>query len=164
MTISEGGVGDWLGDVECFEKSRCNEGFFSRIAREAIEADRPSAEMEEEKESEGVDFRCVSGLRGILSRGPGNWNRDSGSVCVDRKHGIGREIGSASSKESGESDDSCSTHSSTSVSGLTNWMGDPDDDGTDEESVEHERDGGECGSANLKFKDVGVTGRPPRDK
>ena len=59
----------------------------------------------------------------------------------------------------------CSPHSSTSVSGLTNCIGDPDDnEGTDKESVEHDREGGECGLVNLKFKDVGVTGRPLCDK
>jgi len=58
------------GDGECLENSRCNDGFFSRLAR--MEADRASAEIEEEKETEGVDLRCVSGFRATLSRGPGN--------------------------------------------------------------------------------------------
>jgi len=68
------GVGDETGDGECFEKSRCNEGFFNRFAREAMEADRASAEIEEEKEMDGVDLRCMIGFRTTLSRGPGNWN------------------------------------------------------------------------------------------
>lgn len=59
-------------DGECLENSRCSEGFFSRLARETIEAARASAEIEEEKETEGVDLRCVSGFRATLSRGPGN--------------------------------------------------------------------------------------------
>ena len=67
-------TGDETEDGECLEKSRCNEGFFKRLAREAMEADRASAEIEEEKEIDGVDLRCMSGIRVTLSRGPGNWN------------------------------------------------------------------------------------------
>ena len=66
------GVGP--GDGVCFEKSKCNEGFFNRFAREAMEAARASAEMEDEKEMDGVDLRCGIGFRMTLSRGPGNWN------------------------------------------------------------------------------------------
>lgn len=63
-----------MGDAECLENSRCNDGFFIRLAREAMEADLASADIEEEKEMEGVDLRCASGFRMTLSRGPGNWN------------------------------------------------------------------------------------------
>lgn len=81
------------------------------------------------------------------------------------KLGIGRGIGSAMSGEWGELEDWCSLHSSTSVRGLTSCIGDPDgNEGTDKESVEHDREGGEYGLVNLKFKDVGVTGRPLCDK
>ena len=43
-------------------------------------------------------------------------------------------------------------------------MGDPDNDGMDKESVEHDREGGERALVNLKFKEVGVTGRPLCDR
>ena len=39
-----------------------------------MEAGRASAEMEEEKDMDGVDLRCIIGCRATLSRGPGNWN------------------------------------------------------------------------------------------
>lgn len=68
------GVGAGDGECECLVKSRCNEGFFSRFVREAMEADRASVEIEEEKERDGVDLRCMIGFRMTLSRGPGNWN------------------------------------------------------------------------------------------
>jgi len=74
VTTGVCGVGDETEDGEYFEKSRCNEGFFNRFAREATEADWASAEIEEEKEMDGVDLRCMIGCRMTLSRGPGNWN------------------------------------------------------------------------------------------
>ena len=74
-------------------------------------------------------------------------------------------MGSAMSGEWGEFEDCSSLHSSTSASGLTNRIGEPDDnEGTDKESVEHDREGGEYGLVNLKFRDVGVTGRPLCDR
>jgi len=74
-------------------------------------------------------------------------------------------MGSAISIEWGELEDCCSLHSSISARGLTNCIGDPEDnEGTDKESVEHDREGGEHGLVSLKFKDVGVTGRPLCDK
>jgi len=47
---------------------------------------------------------------------------------------------------------------------LTNCIGESDEEVADKESVEHDREGGECGLINLKLNDVGVTGRPLCDK
>lgn len=47
---------------------------------------------------------------------------------------------------------------------MTNCIGESDDEVADKESVEHDREGGEWGLVSLKFKDVGVTGRPPCDR